>query len=77
MSKKKTGDTSIPAPPGRNEEGGDRPAPATLRYTRAALLGAERYQANRDLLSVLLEDGKEYSHREVGTMLERFLKRPV
>lgn len=47
------------------------------RYTKPQLIGANRYRNKRDILSVVLEDDKEYSFEEAEEAMNRFLKGKV
>lgn len=47
------------------------------RYTKPQLIGADRYRNKRDILSVVLEDDKEYSFDEAEEAVNRFLKGKV
>ncbi len=46
-------------------------------YTKDQVAVSERYANRRDLVSVLLEDGKAYTLAEVDTLIEKFLKGAV
>lgn len=41
------------------------------------ILKSKRYKARRDLLNVLLEDNKQYTHNEIQQLLDSFLKKEV
>lgn len=47
------------------------------KFTKAQLLNSSRYSNRKDALSVLLEEERSYSHEEVKTILENFLKKKV
>lgn len=47
------------------------------KYTKEAILRADKLVWNRDVLSILLEDDKEYSLDEVGKIVDDFNKREV
>lgn len=47
------------------------------RYTREQLAASERYKGRRDLVTALLESGKEYSLQEVDAELEKYKKGKV
>ena len=47
------------------------------RFKKQELLQAECYQGKRDLVSALLEDGREYSLSEVDAAIEKFMKGKV
>lgn len=47
------------------------------RFTKAKILTFPRYAGRRDLLAVLLEDGKKYALAEVDTAMEMFMKGKV
>ena len=46
-------------------------------YTKEQILKAKKYADRRDLLSVLLMDGREYAIHEVDTLLNAFMKGKV
>lgn len=50
---------------------------STRDFPKSAILGAKRYREYRDVLAVVLSDGKSYTHAEVKRELGRFLKRPI
>ena len=52
-------------------------APAEAVYTREQIMGSQRYASRRDLVSVLLEDGKTYTLTEVDRLIEQFMKGAV
>lgn len=43
-------------------------------FPKDRILTFKRYANRRDLLSVLLEDGKEYTHEQVAKVLDDFKK---
>ena len=47
------------------------------KYTKSVILGANKLKWNRDVLSVLLEDDKEYTLEEVEKMVSDFNNREV
>ena len=47
------------------------------KYTKEAILKSEKLRLNRDVLSVLLESGKEYTLDEVEKIVQDFNKREV
>lgn len=47
------------------------------KYTKEAILKSEKLRWNRDVLSVLLENGKEYTLDEVEKIVQDFNKREV
>ncbi|EFM24776.1 hypothetical protein HMPREF9225_1642 [Peptoniphilus duerdenii ATCC BAA-1640] len=47
------------------------------KYTKEAILKSEKLRWNRDVLSVLLESGKEYTLDEVEKIVQDFNKREV
>lgn len=53
------------------------PEKLVAKFTKAQLLNSSRYSNRKDALSVLLEEEKAYSHKEVETILENFLKKKV
>lgn len=53
------------------------PAQAEAAYTKEQLMGSKRYAARRDLVSVLLEDGRRYTLAEVDGKIEKFKKGKV
>lgn len=50
---------------------------AEHKFSKAALVKSQRYQKYQDALSVLLEDGRMYTHNEVTAILNKFLKGKV
>lgn len=51
--------------------------PKEIRFSKQELLQAECYQGKKDLVSALLEDGREYSLAEVDAVIEKFMKGKV
>lgn len=47
------------------------------KYTKEAILKSEKLRWNRDVLSVLLESGKEYTLEDVEKIVQDFNKREV
>lgn len=47
------------------------------KYTKSVILGANKLKWNRDVLSVLLEEDKEYTLDEVEKMVDDFNNREV
>ncbi len=45
--------------------------------SKAAILSSNRYANRRDVLGVILEDGKDYSTAEVDDLLDKFMKGQV
>lgn len=43
-------------------------------YTKEQIMKSSRYGNRKDLISVLLEDGKEYTTKEIDKQTEEFLK---
>lgn len=43
-----------------------------IRFTKEQLIKSKSYMDRRDALTVLLEDGKEYSKDEVNEILDGF-----
>ena len=46
-------------------------------YTKQQLLNGDRYKHNKDLLNALLEESRNYSHKEVEDIIKGFLKKEV
>jgi hypothetical protein len=51
--------------------------PGARKFTKEQLLSAAKYQNRRDVLTVILKDGKTYSHADVEKKLEEFMKGKV
>ena len=55
--------------------------PTAVSYThlfpKERVLTFKRYADRRDLLSVLLEDGKEYTHDQIDGLIKDFMKGKV
>ena len=50
---------------------------ATTIFTKDRLVASEKYVRYRDLLNVLLEDGKEYTDSEVQATIDGFLHKKI
>lgn len=48
---------------------------APVVFPKEKVLTFKRYAARRDLLSVLLEDGKEYTHDQIDGLIKEFYER--
>lgn len=46
-------------------------------YSKAQLMNSQRYAARRDLLAALLEEDKTYTHDQVETLVNSYLKGEV
>ena len=46
-------------------------------FTKARLVGSQRYVHRRDLIGALLEDGKTYTLNEVDGLIEKYMKGKV
>lgn len=51
--------------------------PAVTKYTKAQLLGSERYRNRRDLLGALLKDGEAYTIEDADALLANYMKGKV
>lgn len=45
------------------------------KFSKQQILAAKKYADRRDLLAVLLDDGKPYTLAEVDKLIEEFLKK--
>ncbi len=65
----------------KNETAAKTPAEAQVKteatYTKEQLAGSNRYATRRDLVSVLLEDGKAYTLAEVDAPINKLMKEAV
>ena len=50
---------------------------AAPKFTKENILGFEKYQGRRDLLSVLLEADQRYTTEEVDSLIKTFMKGKV
>lgn len=50
---------------------------ATTAFTKEQLMASERYRDKRDLLSALLDDGKQYATQTVDELIEKYMKGQV
>ena len=50
---------------------------ATTAFTKDRLVASEKYVRYRDLLNVLLEDGKEYTDSEAQAAIDGFLHKKI
>lgn len=46
-------------------------------FPKERILTFQRYAKRRDLLSILLKDGQEYTHDQVQSLIENFMKGKV
>lgn len=46
-------------------------------FLKERILTFQRYAKRRDLLSTLLKDGQEYTHDQVQSLIENFMKGKV
>lgn len=46
-------------------------------FTKRNILTFQRYANRRDLLSILLKDGQEYTHDQVQNLIDNFMKDKV
>ena len=53
------------------------PITAPVVFLKERVLTFKRYAERRDLLSVLLEDGKEYTHDQIDGLIKDFMKGKV
>ena len=51
--------------------------PAEIAFPKKDLLNSKRFRNERDLVSALLEDGKEYTVSEVEVMITKYMKGKV
>ena len=51
--------------------------PEAPAFSKEQLLTFGRYRGRRDLLGVLLEDGRRYTYAEVDALVETFMKGKV
>lgn len=61
----------------KTETGAAAEKQATPTFTKEQLVASKRYATRRDLVSVLLEDGKQYTFDEVDKKIEDFKKGKV
>lgn len=47
------------------------------RFTKEQILSSKRYVNRRDIFNVLLLDDKTYTHEEVDSLLNKFMKGKV
>ena len=47
------------------------------KYTKVALVGSKRFEARRDLLNAILEDGKKYTISEAENKINNYLNKEV
>ena len=51
--------------------------PEAPAFTKDQLLTFDKYRGRRDLLGVLLEDGRRYTYAEVDSLVDDFMKGKV
>lgn len=49
----------------------------TEKYSKTRILSSDTYKRHRDLLKVLLADGKSYTKQEIKNLIDGYLKRRV
>lgn len=57
--------------------GEETAASAPDMFSKDAILKSKRWTHRRDALSFLLDDGKEYSHEDVESILNNYMKGQV
>lgn len=55
----------------------NEPASPATTYTRAQVMESQKYRPYRDVLGVMLKDGKQYTAVEIEERKDEFLKRPI
>jgi len=50
---------------------------AVSKFTKTQIIKSAKYSNRRDVLSVLLQEEKEYSLNEVNTLIDKFMKGKV
>ena len=53
------------------------PITAPVVFPKERVLTFKRYANRRDLLSILLKDGQEYTHDQVQNLIDNFMKGKV
>lgn len=48
-----------------------------MKFTKKQILGMSCFRGRRDLLAVLLDDGKQYSKDDVTSIIGKFMKGKV
>ncbi len=51
------------------------PATSPPQFTKQSILTFDKYAARRDLLSVLLKDGKGYTEKQVDELISSFMSK--
>lgn len=51
--------------------------PAAPAFTKEQMLAFSKYCGRRDLLGVLLQDGRRYTYAEVDALVDNFMKGKV
>lgn len=49
----------------------------TIKYSKQAIVNSKRYANRKDILSVLLEEEREYSFDEIDSILDDFMSKEV
>lgn len=50
---------------------------AKLGYSKEQILKSKKYANRKDILAVVLEDDKIYSHEEIEKEIDKFMKKEV
>lgn len=48
-----------------------------LGYSKEQILKSKKYTNRKDILAIVLEDGKIYSHEEIEKEIDKFMKKEV
>lgn len=59
------------------EKGGHYEEQVEVKFPKNGVLQSQRYREYRNLLSTVLEDGKNYTAKEIDSMIEKFQKGKV
>lgn len=62
---------------GQTDSGQKTGTEAVQRFGKEQLLASARYKQRKDLVSVLLEDGRKYTIADVDRLVDQFMKGKV
>jgi len=60
-----------------NNETATEETPSVFKFDKQQILKSEKYSNRRDLLNVLLKNDEQYSHEEIITLIDKFMKGKV
>ena len=60
-----------------NEKAKTAQKQTAARYTKASIMKSETYKKQRDLLNVILDEGRQYTKEDIRKLTEGYMKRGI